>query len=94
MANFELIDYDKCITNLTSSIEKYFHLNPSYKTLKEADEALSKKDYKNVIIMVFDGMGSAIIDKNPIKDSYLKDKVEFLLDMEVELSYIAFYQYF
>lgn len=74
MANFELIDYNHCITNLTSSIEKYFNLEPSYKTLKEVDEALAKKNYKNVIIMVFDGMGSAIINKNPIKDSYLKDK--------------------
>lgn len=71
MANYNLIDYDNCITNLTSSIEKKFNLVPSYKTLNVADELLKEKDYKNVIVMIFDGMGSAIIKKNNAESNFL-----------------------
>lgn len=71
MKDFDIIDYNHCITNLTSSIEQYFGLKPSYNTLKEADFALSQKEYKNVLVILFDAMGSAIIDKNLKPDNFL-----------------------
>lgn len=73
MKDFKIIDYDNCITNLTSSIEQYFGLQPSYKTLKKADNVLCQKEYKNVLIILFDAMGSSVIDKNTKKDSFLNN---------------------
>ena len=33
-------DYEKCLTNLTNSILKYFDIKPYHKTLKELDKIL------------------------------------------------------
>ena len=44
MDTFKHIDYDNCITNLTSSIEKHFNLPPHYKTNKVIDDLLIEKD--------------------------------------------------
>ncbi len=66
------VDYDNCITNLTSSIQKHFHLLPNYKTNAIIDELLAEKDYQNVIIFIFDGMGNSIIDKNTTSNHYLQ----------------------
>ena len=74
---FNNINYDDCITNITSSIEKYYHrfyndINPSYKTNKIIDSYLDNKEYKNVIIFLFDAMGDSIIKKNLKEKSFLR----------------------
>ena len=65
------VDYDNCITNLTSSIQKYYGMTPNYKTNDIVDDYLSKNDYDNVIIFVFDAMGNSILDKNTTSNHYL-----------------------
>lgn len=72
MNYFDNIDYDNCITNITSSIQKHFNLKPNYKTNAIIDNLLLEKDYDNVIIFVFDGMGSAILDKNTTPNNFLR----------------------
>lgn len=72
---FSLIDYDHCITNLTSSIQAYYGLKPNYKTNSIADEYLAQKEYQNVIVMVFDAMGSKIIQKNTTVNHFLQKKM-------------------
>ena len=72
MADFSIIDYDNCITNVTSSIQKHFGLEPNYKTLDVLDDILAKKDYDNVVIVLFDGMGNNIIDLNAKDNNILK----------------------
>lgn len=69
---FKNIDYSNCITNLTSSIQKYYGLKPNYKTINIVDKLLNEKEYKNVIVFVFDAMGSAIIDKNTTSNHFLR----------------------
>ena len=51
------INYKNCITNLTSSIQKHFGIKPNYSTNPIIDNLLLEKDYQNVIVFVFDGMG-------------------------------------
>ena len=72
MADFSIIDYDNCITNLTSSIQKYYGLEPNYKTLEALDKVMENKDYDNVVIILFDGLGNNIIDLNAKDNNILK----------------------
>ncbi len=65
-------DYNKSILSVASSVLKYFGVTGcEYKTLPEFDKLL-KKNYKNVIVMLFDGMGSALIEKHLKEDDFLR----------------------
>ncbi len=64
-------DYNNCLTNLSNSILKHFGLDINHPTLKEIDELLNN-DYENIIILVYDGLGSKIIDEVLDKNSILK----------------------
>lgn len=55
-------NYENCVVNLANSIRKHFGLEVYYSTLNDVDELL-KKDYKNVVIILYDGMGSHIFKK-------------------------------
>ena len=68
------INYDNCITNLTSSIQKHYGIKPNYKTNPLIDELLSEKDYDNIIIFVFDAMGNHIIDSNTTPNHFLQKR--------------------
>ncbi len=63
-------DYNECLTNLACSIRKYFGLDYKHNTLSYVDEILEEKKPKNVILFLFDGMGSNILDRNLDKDSF------------------------
>ena len=56
-------NYNECLTNLACSIRKYFGLSYNHKTLKYIDEILDAKKPKNVVVILFDGMGSRILDR-------------------------------
>lgn len=72
MNYFDNIDYNNCITNLTSSIQKHFNIKPNYQTNAIIDKLLLEKDYENIIVFVFDGMGSAILEKNTTQNHFLR----------------------
>ena len=71
-------NYNECITNLACSIRKYFNLEYKHNTLPYIDELLEIKKPDNVVLILFDGMGSNILTraldenaffiKNRIKD--------------------------
>lgn len=63
-------NYNECITNLSNSILKHFNLKTYHNTLPFIDEILSK-DYKNVIVVLCDGMGSILLDEVLDKNSFL-----------------------
>lgn len=50
-------NYDESILSVTSSILKHYGYNSSYKSLKLLDEKL-KNNYKNIILILLDGLGS------------------------------------
>ncbi len=63
-------DYKNCITNLACSILKAFGIEEKTNaTLKMCDELLTKK-YKNVVILLLDGMGKCIMDGNLSEDGF------------------------
>ena len=54
-------DYDNCLANLPNSILKYFGQPTVGSTLPLADKYL-QKDYKNVVLLLLDGMGKHILE--------------------------------
>ncbi|MGN1399359.1 MAG: alkaline phosphatase family protein [Erysipelotrichaceae bacterium] len=57
-------DYSHCLTNLACSIQKYFGLSYKHDSLEKIDEILQSSQPENVILFLFDGMGSRIIKRN------------------------------
>ena len=63
-------NYDECLTNLACSIRKYFGLDYKHNTLKDIDDILEKEQPKNVVLMLFDGMGSRILNRTLEEDAF------------------------
>lgn len=55
-------DYGKCITGIPNSILKYYGAETVGGTLPELDKYLDR-EYKNVVVLLVDGMGSSIMYK-------------------------------
>lgn len=65
-------DYDRSILSIAASVLKYYGADDCpHKTLKEFDEILNK-DYQNVILMLFDGMGVDVICNHLDESSFLR----------------------
>ncbi|MCR4649437.1 MAG: alkaline phosphatase family protein [Lachnospiraceae bacterium] len=60
-------EHKNCIANLPNSILKYFKAETVGDTLPLADKYLDK-EYKNVVVILLDGMGKAIIEKELKED--------------------------
>lgn len=65
-------NYDQCLANLTASVEWYFGVAPRHKTLPLCDSLLEGKQYKNVVILLLDGMGMAILENNLPETGFLR----------------------
>lgn len=64
-------DYKKSILNFINSIEKYFGVEHNHQTLEIVDSILENK-YRNVVVMVFDAMGSANLKDALSEYSFLR----------------------
>lgn len=65
-------DYDKSILSVASSVLKHFGVTDCpHKSLDEFDSVLSK-NYKNIIVMLFDGLGVDAINYHLSEDSFLR----------------------
>lgn len=74
--NFK-INYNECITNVACSVLKYFDCKYYHQTIPALDEILNKKKPKNVILMLFDGLGSKMLEQSLEKSSFLiKNKIK------------------
>ena len=60
-------DYDNSIAGIPNSIMKKFGITPPEKTLPLLDEWLTG-DYKNIIVILLDGMGVNIVEENTSRD--------------------------
>ena len=65
------IDYEHSLVSLASSVLKYFGAEAKHPTLEEMDVLLAK-GYENVVVMLFDGMGTAILDKHKEQSPFLR----------------------
>ena len=64
-------DYDKSILSIPASLLRHYGLEPGHKTLPLLDELLDS-DPRNVVFMVFDGLGSSILEKHLGEGSFLR----------------------
>lgn len=67
----QLPDYDNCCVNLTCSIQKHFGITPKHKTLPFVDNEL-QKGYKNVVVLLLDGMGQKLLQDILPANSFLR----------------------
>lgn len=65
-------DYINCLTNITNSILKYFDIETYNNTLPTLDKILEEKKYTNIVLLLYDGMGSNLIDKHLSSHDFLK----------------------
>ena len=65
-------NYNECLTNLACSIRRYFGLEYKHNTLEYIDKILEEKKPKNVVTILFDGMGSDILNKVLPEDAFLR----------------------
>lgn len=64
-------DYNNSIVNIACSVLKHYGAEPKHPTLPLFDDLL-EKNYKNVVIMVFDGLGMDTLEHHLKKDSFLR----------------------
>lgn len=64
-------DYNNSIVNLICSVLKHYGAEYNHKTLPLFDEYL-KKDYKNVVVMLLDGLGIDALKHHLDKESFLR----------------------
>lgn len=64
-------DYTRCPVNIISSVRKYYRAPIAYPTLPKLDAHLDKF-YKNVVLIVLDGMGTAMLEENLPPTSFLR----------------------
>lgn len=57
------VNYDDSLVSLACSVLKRFGAPYTHGTLEDFDKLLAK-GYKNVVVMLFDGMGTAILEKH------------------------------
>ena len=72
--NLRYPDYNDCIVNLACSIRKYFGLDYANNTLNDIDDIFEKKQPKNVVVILYDGMWANLI-RRIIPDSFLAKNI-------------------
>lgn len=70
-------DYSNGIVNLACSVLKYYGLEQKHPTLPVFDDMLSK-NYKNVVVMLFDGLGVDALKHHLSEDSFLRQRRRIL----------------
>ena len=72
-------DYEHCLTNLACSIQKYFNVENKHNSLSNIDNILKTYQPENVILFLFDGMGSRIIKRHlNNNDFFIKNQIDEL----------------
>ena len=64
-------DYHNCLVNLSNSILKKFGADTTAETLPLADKYL-QKDYQNVVVLLLDAMGTAILEKHLEQNGFFR----------------------
>lgn len=74
-------NYSKSLINISASICKYYGVDTGHKTIPIIDEVLSK-GYKNIVLMLFDGMGVDCIENNLTSGSFIiKNMIDTILSV-------------
>lgn len=68
---FEYLNYERSLLSVTASVLKHFNVKTHHSPLPEFDSLL-EKNYKNVVFMLFDGLGVSAINEHLSEDSFLR----------------------
>ena len=68
-------NYDNSIMSITNSLLKHFGVEPHHSTLPILDNLLLK-DYKNVVLLVMDGMGINVLERNLQENAFLRKHIK------------------
>ncbi len=68
-------DYAKGLVNVVSSIMRYFGVKNMHKTLPLLDKKLNDGKYRNVVLVLFDGLGYNILKQNKDICSFLYENL-------------------
>ena len=68
-------DYNNCIMGIPNSITRHYGAKSNHPGLKLLDSAL-EHEYKNVVFMIYDGMGTQMLKDNLSKDSFLRQNIK------------------
>ena len=63
-------NYEDSIVNLACSIRRYFEIDYKHNTIKDIDDILDSRKPKNVVVVLYDGMGYNLLNRI-IPDSFL-----------------------
>ena len=69
--NYARPDYGNCLVNLSNSILKTFGAETTAPSLNMADELL-QGEYKNVVVLLMDAMGTSVLEKHLAPDGFLR----------------------
>ncbi len=69
----KLPDHNSCLVGLAGSVLKKFGAETSAGTLPLADRYL-EKEYRNVVLLVLDAMGTSIMEKHLDKDGFFRSR--------------------
>lgn len=72
MKNIIIPDYNKSLMNISTSILKHYNVETKFSTLPELDKKL-EENYRNVILILVDAMGSEILKKHLNETEYLRN---------------------
>jgi len=61
--NTRFADYSNSLVNLTCSVQKHFGIAPKHNTLPAVDALLQQYNHRNVVFMLFDGMGANLLGR-------------------------------
>lgn len=65
-------DYGNCLTNLACSVRRFFGLPYAHKTLDDIDEILDEENPESVVVILCDGMGTAMLDRFLPPEAFLR----------------------
>ncbi|MCL2593464.1 MAG: alkaline phosphatase family protein [Defluviitaleaceae bacterium] len=68
-------NYDNSIMSITNSLLKYYGKVPHHATLPIVDDLL-KLNYKNIVLLVMDGMGINVLEKHLPENAFLRKNVK------------------
>lgn len=64
-------NYERSVLSITNSILAHYGINPYHTTLPELDNTI-RKNFRNIVLMIFDGMGSSILKNHLNADDFLR----------------------
>lgn len=67
-----LPDYNDCLTNVSCSILKYFEVPYKHNTISDIDSVLDENKPKNVVLVLYDGMGYNLINRILSEEDFLR----------------------